>query len=145
MAPREEEEGHRRRGEKGPARRAPFSRARRRARRGMAKRRGGPVTSRDSRSGAASLSLGRRRSARSVHRAHRLHPLHLAPSRDLLNFALSKTRRKPEETENKKGAKKGTRRDSSGGHIRTRTEVLNGNDNCAIARWHEYTEIANTR
>lgn len=43
------------------------------ARRGMAKKRGGPVTSRDLRGGAASLSLGRRRSTRSVHRARRLH------------------------------------------------------------------------
>lgn len=55
--------------ERGPPRRAPFSRARRGARHGMAKKRGGPVTSRDSRGGAASLSLGRRRPARSVHRA----------------------------------------------------------------------------
>lgn len=55
--------------ERGPPRRAPFSRARPGARRGMAKKRGGPVTSRDSRGGAASLSLGRRRPARSVHRA----------------------------------------------------------------------------
>lgn len=41
------------------------------ARRGMAKKRGDPVTSHDLRGGAASLSLGRRRSARSVHRARR--------------------------------------------------------------------------
>jgi len=39
------------------------------ARRGMAKKRGDSVTSRDLRGGAASLSLGRRRSAHSVHRA----------------------------------------------------------------------------
>lgn len=38
----------------------------------MAKKRGDHVTSRDLRGGAASLSLDRRRSARSVHRARRL-------------------------------------------------------------------------
>lgn len=124
---RKEEEGHRGRGEKGAPRRAPFSRARR----GMAKKRGDPVTSRDSRGGAASLSLGRRRSTRSVHLALVGSIRFISVRRDLSTFALSKTRKRKTEKKEKKVETVPARRD---GHIRVRTEVLNGNDNCAIAR-----------
>lgn len=124
------------------------------ARRGMAKKRGDPVTSRDSRGGAASLSLGRRRSARSVHRARRLRrrcvrllSSRSKPGRDrwcptfrTVVYVLSRESNNGGETKTNNSLD--LRRDYPAlyfsGHTYSSTNGsdTNGNGGCATTRWH---------